>query len=1234
MPFVGASAKSTATFEKFKKTSLAKTDKCPTPAVDNTIPKRTASHWDDLASMDTTARRSISGAPSSFIGKKNTDDKSLIVSNSSTHAYSYNPLSPNSLSVRLTILKKSLEILISNPQLLVPPVDEMNNGGTRHLGEFIPHNFLNKTASVSRLSSHAAALHAFVSNSKTCSPGSPVMQDYFSPKVGDNYDEQMSNSNFDAFKKTNFRRARSLHSLASQLHTQMKIEDSIIPDPSVRKNRSLSNAANYLPPASNVHLSISEVLDNSFYSNTVEEADTEYLNDELLQFEKNNLEELLDILNSTLNSKTTEDASNLHTFSLFNLNTPLPTNKNNKDEFNNYQDSFSTLNLKKILLDSLAVPFFEQHSLSGESEAAINLLDDDEDFIRRRDSIFEANCDNINGYPCVQDPNKVPDFVRSLHIFTSGKNTFHQAIFTCDLDQPWAFRSANDLACLIFGISNNRMKSLSLLDVLHPASRTFVINKLAPSSDYTVALAGEIVQILQPDQDPDKFPVWASLWAKRKNNMLVCVFEKVPCDCGALILDENYEIKDIPIGKKLFISDNSNDSLNKDNNLPNLESVSKTLYGLIHDQLENKNCFPTDPEKTVLENLIKTIDDRRYFTLNNFTSNVPCAISASKIDNNLKLNIHTLPYQAGLFVVNRLTMRLLGFNKSISKNMFGRHYHELIYQPITAILPNFPSIINFVSHHYPMLSVHKPQNKGLVYTEHFFRKIQAEIDNEPDNFYTSVGVNGLHADGSVIKVDLQLHVMDEKTLLVWITHSRSIIFNEYEENPSQLKILDTNELTKVSSSSNSDSSPFRYKTTGSINIKEALRKNNLSHAIMKEAREDTDSSMAESTITADSSKTDVEIPEIPEILIDENTATNFEALEPALNKKLKFAQMVSKDKSMFVDNSNFKIDENLIKNVILCPTANVSSESLVRESQNDINGVASSALFMNSETSINDFPVPEEQIGRHKHSKKITDFAVLQKMGEGAYSKVAMCYNKTAKYVVIIKMIYKDRILVDTWVKDKKLGTIPSEIQIMATLNKHPHDNIMRMVDFFEDDDYFYLETPVHGESGCIDLFDLIEFRTEMTEEESKLVFKQIVSGLKYLHDNGIVHRDIKDENIIIDSKGYIKIIDFGSATYVRNGPFDVFVGTIDYAAPEVLSGNPYEGKPQDIWAIGILLYTIIYKENPFYNIDEIIEGNVTFENETSVNPNCLNLIKTMLTKSVPKRPKIDAVMNDPWLQI
>ena len=150
------------------------------------------------------------------------------------------------------------------------------------------------------------------------------------------------------------------------------------------------------------------------------------------------------------------------------------------------------------------------------------------------------------------------------------------------------------------------------------------------------------------------------------------------------------------------------------------------------------------------------------------------------------------------------------------------------------------------------------------------------------------------------------------------------------------------------------------------------------------------------------------------------------------------------------------------------------------------------------------------------------------------------------------------------------------------------------------------------------------------------------------------MHRDIKDENVILDGEGKVRLVDFGSAAYIKSGPFDVFVGTIgrspslttsrrrlhflhiliprfatDYAAPEVLRGLSYRGKEQDVWALGILLYTIVYKENPFYSIDEIMDHDLRVPYVMS--EDCIDLIRKMLDRDVERRIGIQGVLEHPW---
>lgn len=90
-------------------------------------------------------------------------------------------------------------------------------------------------------------------------------------------------------------------------------------------------------------------------------------------------------------------------------------------------------------------------------------------------------------------------------------------------------------------------------------------------------------------------------------------------------------------------------------------------------------------------------------------------------------------------------------------------------------------------------------------------------------------------------------------------------------------------------------------------------------------------------------------------------------------------------------------------------------------------------------------------------------------------------------------------------------------------------------------------------------------------------------------------------------------------------------MGTLDYAAPEILQGQTYSGKPQDVWALGILLFTLIYRENPFYDIDEIMSRELRIPFVLS--NDSVDLIRKMLERDVEKRIDIHKVLAHPWLK-
>ncbi len=142
------------------------------------------------------------------------------------------------------------------------------------------------------------------------------------------------------------------------------------------------------------------------------------------------------------------------------------------------------------------------------------------------------------------------------------------------------------------------------------------------------------------------------------------------------------------------------------------------------------------------------------------------------------------------------------------------------------------------------------------------------------------------------------------------------------------------------------------------------------------------------------------------------------------------------------------------------------------------------------------------------------------------------------------------------------------------------------------------------------------------------------MSSIAYLHSLGIVHRDIKDENILIDSNLSVKLIDFGSAAFfdIPGGKrFDRFMGTIQYAAPEILRGEKYRGPEAEIWALGCCLYIMLTGQVPFSTPQQAVSQPFTLPT-LPLSSSCLDLLSSMLQKSSSKRATVEKVLSHPWL--
>ena len=279
----------------------------------------------------------------------------------------------------------------------------------------------------------------------------------------------------------------------------------------------------------------------------------------------------------------------------------------------------------------------------------------------------------------------------------------------------------------------------------------------------------------------------------------------------------------------------------------------------------------------------------------------------------------------------------------------------------------------------------------------------------------------------------------------------------------------------------------------------------------------------------------------------------------------------------------------------------------------------------------------------------ITQFyEVIKKIGEGSYGKIYKVKNKQSGDIRAMKQILKSKI--------PDLNKFQNEIKILAMVD---HPNIVRLFEVIEDDKYFNLfqELCTGGE-----LSRKIQ-TTQLKEKEIARIFNEIMSAVAYCHEKGIVHRDLKLENILFASESPdspVKIIDFGFSVLLGKNNLNKDknnndngnnlkkfgfkrmkskVGTLYYISPEIIKGN-YDEKC-DIWACGVILYILLCGYPPFtgsndkevYNIITQVKYDFNQPTWKNVSKYAKDLIKNMLTLA-KNRYTAKQVLNSKWLEI
>uniref|UniRef100_A0A915NVH5 non-specific serine/threonine protein kinase n=1 Tax=Meloidogyne floridensis TaxID=298350 RepID=A0A915NVH5_9BILA len=236
-------------------------------------------------------------------------------------------------------------------------------------------------------------------------------------------------------------------------------------------------------------------------------------------------------------------------------------------------------------------------------------------------------------------------------------------------------------------------------------------------------------------------------------------------------------------------------------------------------------------------------------------------------------------------------------------------------------------------------------------------------------------------------------------------------------------------------------------------------------------------------------------------------------------------------------------------------------------------------------TCINEnIPQKEMTTTQRPETIKVGFYEVGRTIGKGNYAVVKLAKHRITKTEVAIKIVDKRRL------DANNLAKIYREIEVLKRL-RHPH--IVRLY--------------------------------------------QIISAVDYLHNINIVHRDLKAENLLLDSTFQIKLADFGFSNFFsRNDTLDTFCGSPPYAAPEVFEGKRYAGPEIDIWSLGVILYVMVCGALPFEGAnlqllkERVLSGRIRIPYFMS--SDCENLIRRMLTVDARKRPTIEQIKQHRWM--
>ena len=259
------------------------------------------------------------------------------------------------------------------------------------------------------------------------------------------------------------------------------------------------------------------------------------------------------------------------------------------------------------------------------------------------------------------------------------------------------------------------------------------------------------------------------------------------------------------------------------------------------------------------------------------------------------------------------------------------------------------------------------------------------------------------------------------------------------------------------------------------------------------------------------------------------------------------------------------------------------------------------------------------------HMTAMEFYSIGRVLGEGAFGKVKLANHNLSGEKVAVKIFEKFKIRDDSARK--------RVIREIRNLQRIQHPSIIKLFEVIDSAKRMCLVIE-YANGG--DLCKYVRAKRRLEENEARRLLAQIACGIHICHANNVVHRDIKLENCLLDSRRICKIVDFGFSTAFRPGQkLKTFCGSPSYAAPEIISRKPYIGPPVDVWSLGVLLFGMLAGYFPFQGdtaddlYRRVLRGD--FKPPNFISRESRDLLRRMLTVDPSRRATISDVLNHPW---